>query len=414
MQGTNSMTKTIFRAAIVAVAMFGGAVGLSTEAVAANAVSAAVAKPLDAANKAVRAQKWDEALTRLHEVQAIGNKTPYDTYVMNELMGFALVRTNKYAEAAPIMEANQASSFSSPAEKTQISKQLLGIYFNLKNYPKVIELGQSLINSGAADATTYNVIAQAYDRSGKLGDAVKFIKGRVDGSLAKGQKPLENELLLLLDYQRRAKDVNGQTETFEKLVSYYPKASYWENIIPVLLTANDNTDAVTVNVYRLMYTTGTLKRQEDYAEFAKLDIVEGAAGEAVTVLQSGITAGVFPEDRKAATARLLEAAKKQLATDQAALPKAEADAKAAKTGEADMRIGKTYYGMGQYDKAIEAYKRGIAKGGLPSAEEGQILLGIALLHAKRPADATAAFKGIKAGGDRKFVRLANLWALAAK
>jgi tetratricopeptide (TPR) repeat protein len=408
------MTKTKFHAVILAVAVAVGGVSFTTQALAAQAVSAAVAVPLKAANDAVRAQKWEEALTHLREVNGIAGKTAYDTYVMNQLMGFALVRSNKYAEAATVMEAQLGSSIPTASEKTQINKQLLGIYFNLKNYPKVIELGQTLVNSGAADATTYNVIAQAYDRSGKLPDAVKFVKGRVDSALSHGQKPAENDLLLLLDYQRRLKDLNGQTETFEKLVSYYPKASYWENIIPVLLNANDNTDAVTVNIYRLMYSTGTLKRSEDYAEMAKLAIVEGAAGEAVVVLQSGIAANLFPEDRKAATNRLLESAKKQLAADQAALPKAEADAKASKTGDADLRVGKTYYGLGQYDKAVEAYKRGIAKGGLKSNEEAQILLGIALLHQKKNAEATTAFKAVKAGGDAKFVRLANLWALAAK
>ncbi len=408
------MIKSSFHAVVLAVAVAVGGISYTSQSLAANAVSAAAATQLDAANKAVRAQKWDEAITHLREVNGIAGKTPYDTHVMNQLMSFALLRQNKFAEAAPILETQLGSSFTTAAEKTVINKQLLGIYFNLKNYPKVIELGQAMVGAGAADATTYNVMAQAYDKSGKLGDAIKFIKGRVDSATAKGAKPAENELLLLLDYQRRQKDVNGQTETFEKLVSFYPKASYWENIIPVLLTANDNTDAVTVNIYRLMYSTGTLKRSEDYSEFAKLSIVEGAAGEAVAVLQSGINANLFPADRKAATNRLLESAKKQLAADQAALPKAEADAKAGKAGDADLRVGKTYYGLGQYDKAVEAYKRGIGKGGLRSAEEAQILLGIALYHEKKTGEATSAFKAVKAGGDAKFVRLANLWALAAK
>ena len=289
--------------------------------------------------------------------------------------------------------------------------QLLGIQFNLKNYAKVVEMGQGLVSSGAADATTYNVMAQAYEKQGKLGDAIKFVKGRVDAS----QKPQENDLLLLLDYQRRQKDVTGQTETFQKLVSFYPKPQYWENIIPVLLNANDNTDAVTINVYRLMYSTGILKRQEDFAEMAKLAIVEGAAGEAVAIMESGLASKLFPEDRKASANRLLESAKKQLAADQAGLAKAEADAKASKSGDADLRVGKTYYGLAQYDKAVEAYKRGIAKGGLKSAEEAQLLLGIALIRQKKGGEAATAFKAVKTvGGDPKFVRLANLWAINAK
>jgi tetratricopeptide (TPR) repeat protein len=91
---------------------------------------------------------------------------------------------------------------------------------------------------------------------------------------------------------------------------------------------------------------------------------------------------------------------------------------ASKVGEPDLRVGKTYYGLGQFDKAVEAYKRGIAKGSLRSVEEAQILLGIALVRAKKPGDALAAFRAVKSakagGSDPKFVRLSNLWALNAK
>jgi tetratricopeptide (TPR) repeat protein len=330
------------------------------------------------------------------------------------MLAYIYVTQNKYTEAAPILEAQLNSSFASTAEKNTINKQLLGIYFNLKNYAKVIELGQALVTSGVADGSTYNVMAQAYDKLGKLGDAVKFIKARVDASTAKGQKPAENELLLLLDYQGRQKDSAGKADTFEKLVSFYPKPQYWANIMPSLISAPENTDAVTINIYRLMASNGTLKQHTDYSEFAKLAIVEGAAGEAVNLVQKGLATNVFPEDRKASANRLLEAGKKQLLADQAALPKAEADAKAATTGDADIRVGKSYYGMGQADKAIEAYKRGIAKGGLKSVEEAQLLLGIALVSQKKSAEATAAFQAARKGSDSKFANVARYWALNAK
>jgi len=409
------MTKTKLQAVMLAVAVAIGAGSISASAYAAGPTnSPAAAKTLNAANAALKAKKWDEAIGHLKEVNGVAGHTPADTYLANQMLAYIYVTQNKYAEAVPILEAQQGSSFASAAEKTTINKQLLGIYFNLKNYAKVIELGQSLVASGAADGSTYNVMAQAYDKLGKLGDAVKFIKARVDASTAKGAKPAENELLLLLDYQGRQKDSAGKADTFEKLVSFYPKPQYWANIMPSLISAPENTDAVTINIYRLMASNGTLKQHTDYSEFAKLAIVEGAAGEAVNLIQKALAANVFPEDRKASANRLLEAGKKQLAADQAALPKAEADAKAATTGDADIRVGKSYYGMGQADKAIEAYKRGIAKGGLKSAEEAQLLLGIALVSQKKGAEATAAFQAARKGSDSKFANVARYWALNAK
>jgi tetratricopeptide (TPR) repeat protein len=324
-----------------------------------------------------------------------------------------LLNQQKYAEVAPVIEQQLNSSFASTAEKNFFNKQLVSIYLGLKNYPKVIEVGQAMVAAGTADATTYNVMAQAYEKQGKLPDAIKFMKSRIDG--AKGQKPSENDLLLLLDFQGRQKDGAGRAETFEKLVSFYPKPQYWANIMPSLINAPENTDAVTINIYRLMAATGTLKQHTDYSEFAKLAVVEGAAGEAVSVVQKGLSGNVFPDERKAAANRLLDSAKKQMAADQAGLAKAEADAKAAATGDADIRVGKTYYGLGQYDKATEAFKRGIAKGGLRSAEEGQLLLGISLSAQKKGGEAAAAFKAAgKAGNDPKFANVARYWAVHSK
>jgi tetratricopeptide (TPR) repeat protein len=407
------MTKSAFHAVILAVAAAVGGASFTTQAVAAQAVSAAVAKPLDAANKAIKAGKFDEAISKLREVGAASGKTAYDSYVMNQLLSYVLLKQNKFADAVPVLEAILNSGLAPGAEKTTINKQLLGIYFSQKNYAKTIEIGQGLIASGTADNVTYGAVAQSYERQGKLGDAVKFVKSRIDGAVSKGAKPAENELLMLLDYQRRLKDDKGQVETFEKLLAYYPKGDYWENLIPPLLRAPGNSDALTLGIYRLMLSTGTLKKAEDYTEMAQLAKEQGSAGEALEVLQKGLSSNVYIEQRdKDRSMRLLDAIKKQAAADQAALPKADADAKAGKSGDADVAVGSTYYGLGQYDKAIEVLKRGIGKGGLATPEAAQTLLGVALYRQKRTAEADAAFKAVK--GDPKWVRVANLWAIHAR
>ncbi|RYG24549.1 MAG: hypothetical protein EON93_22960, partial [Burkholderiales bacterium] len=256
------MIKSTVRALLIATVLTAaGTATLPSIAAAAESVSAASAKTLDAANKAVKASNWDQAIAELQKVNAIPNKTAYDTYVMNQLLAFAYTKKNNFVEAAKAMEAQLASSYATPAQKVQLNKQLLGVYFNQKNYAKAADLANQLVSSGAADAATYNVLAQAYDKQGKLPEAVKLVKARVDASA----KPSENELLLLLDYQRRLKDTNGEMATFEKLVGFYPKAEYWENIIPTL-RAPGNSDEMNLGVLRLMSSTNTLKKPDDVTE----------------------------------------------------------------------------------------------------------------------------------------------------
>lgn len=408
------MTKHSFKAVILAVAVATGGASFTTVATAAApAMSAAVATPLDAANKAIRANRLDEALAKLREAGAVSGKTPHETHVMNQLLSFVLLKQNKFAEALPVLEQMLGSGQATPAEKTTINKQLLGIYSAQKNYPKMLEVGQGLIAAGAADSATFGAVATAYEKTGKLGDAVKFVKSRIDSSTSAGKKPPENEMLLLLDYQRRLKDEKGAAETFEKLVTYYQKADYWENILQPVLKAPGNTDAVTLNVYRLMRSTGALKRASDYTEMAQLASENGASGEALEVLQKAIASNAFTEARdKDRTNRLLESIKKKVAADQAGVAKADADAKAGKSGDADVAVARTYFGLGQYDKAAEAAKRGIAKGGVTSVEEAQTLLGISLLRQKKGGEAVAAFKAVK--GDPKFANMASYWAIHAR
>ena len=89
------------------------------------------------------------------------------------------------------------------------------------------------------------------------------------------------------------------------------------------------TDRQTLHVYRLMQDTKTLKQPSDYTEMAQLAIEAGTPGEAQRVLEQGFAANIFTDARdEGAQQRLLEAAKKAAAADQASLAKVEAEAKA--------------------------------------------------------------------------------------
>ncbi|MEO7775021.1 MAG: hypothetical protein ABIT36_13410 [Steroidobacteraceae bacterium] len=405
------MTQPAYKAALIAAVLAVGAMGLTTQSMAAQQVSAAVAKQLDAANKAVKAQKWDEAVVKLREVQGISGRTPHDTYVMNQLLSYALFRQNKFADAITALESNLRSGLASTSEKNQINKQLLPMYYGQKNYAKTIEIGQTLIAAGAADDGTYSAISQSYEKQGKLGEAIKFVKERLAASAARGAKPSENDLLLLLDYQRRLKDDKGEADTFQRLVSYYPKSDYWLNIIQSIKNAPGNSDQLTLQIFRLMRSTNTLTRPADITEMAQLAKEQNSAGEALGVLDQAIKAKVFTEEREqASSGRLMASLTKQVADDRA---KIEAEAGAAKTGDQLVVVGQRYYGLAEYDKAVDALKRGITAGGLTvtTPEDAQMLIGIAQLRAQKNADAAAAFKAVK--GNPKFVKLANLWGIIA-
>ncbi len=70
-------------------------------------------------------------------------------------------------------------------------------------------------------------------------------------------------------------------------------------------------------------------------------------------------------------------------------------------------MGLAYLGSQQYDKAVEAINRSLAKN--PQNPDARLTLGIAELRAGRKDEARKAFKAVK--GDPTLERLANLWTL---
>jgi tetratricopeptide (TPR) repeat protein len=180
------------------------------------------------------------------------------------------------------------------------------------------------------------------------------------------------------------------------------------------LSRGTTSDGVTLNLYRLMREVDALKDGNDFLEMAQLAVQLGSPGEAVDAINRGNAANVFQSDNEKSAAKTqMQTAQKLAETDRAGLAKFDTEAKAAKAGEADVRLGQAYLSYDDPEQAVAAIQRGIAKGSLRNADEAQILLGISLLRLGRKDDAVAAFKATK-GTDARLGELARLWSLRAR
>src|SRR5690606_32938629 len=187
---------------------------------------------------------------------------------------------------------------------------------------------------------------------------------------------------------------------------------YWQNLLDSLFR-QDNDDPTKLQLFRFASEVDVLKRADDYSEMAQLAIELGAPGEAVRILEKGFKENVFPDQRtRDKNQRLLASAKKNAATEQAALPKLEKEAAADQTGAKDIELGLALLSYQQYPKAIEVLKRGIQKSSGKNVAEAHLLLGIAQLKAANKAEAVKSFQAVK--GDAKLEQIADLWALHAR
>jgi tetratricopeptide (TPR) repeat protein len=380
-----------------------------------NKVSKDLAKPLKAAQDALQAKKYPDALAKLKEAESNPKKTPYDQHVINVLAGSAYARTNDYQSAEKAFEAQANDGFTEQSELPRIIKATAQINYQLKNYDKAIEYGNRAIKGGYGDEEVNVIVGQSYYLKNDWKGTIGFFKPSVDADIKAGRTPKDQSLQLMMSACVKLDDADCTTKSLEKLVAYYPKPDYWKDLLYTL--QQDKTlmqsEKNTLQLYRLMSEVDVLARADDYTEMAQLAMEQGSPGEAQEILEKGFSKGVFADQRtKDKNQRLLDAAKKAAVADQATLTKFESDAKNAPTGDKDVGVGLAYLGYGQYDKASDLLSQGLSKGGVKSEPEAHLLLGIAQLKAGRKDEAVKSFHAVK--GDLTLERLASLWSLHAK
>lgn len=387
---------------------------LTGNAIAEDKISAKVGKPLKVAQEAIQKKQWDLALVKVNEADAVGSKTPYEQFQINEFKSYVLLQQRKYGEVAAIYEQNLKSPKMPPEQVNDRVKSLVQLNSAVRNYPKVIEFGERWMKAGGKDVNIQVLVSQAYYLQKNYKNAASLMSATIKAAEQGGGKVEENWLQMLRSAQQNQGDVDGANATMEKLVRLYPKKDYWDFLLSSRMRQK-NSDRVTLNLLRLAGQVGVLDTPEEYTELTEMLLEAGLPGEALAVMEAGYKAKVFdtPDKTKADryTRRLNEA--RSLATkDQDALPVAERDAAKSPTGQGDVALGLAYSSFGQYQKAVEALTRGLKKGGVRDPDQAQMVLGIAQIKLGNETDALKAFEQVKA--DPQMQDVARLWKIAAR
>jgi tetratricopeptide (TPR) repeat protein len=380
-------------------------------------ISKTIAKPMTAAQEAMKAKRWQEVLTRVRESEAVpGGKSAFDQYYMAEFRGYAYHNLRQDADAARELENALNSPCMPEAKKAERYKALVGLYTSLKNYPKAIDYANRGLKL-QRDPELMVALAQAYYQSGNNKEAARVMRELLASIEQRGQAPKEQQLLLVRAACEKAGDNSCVSQVFEKLVVYYPKTEYWQNLMKAL-RQSDVDDIQALNVMRLALQVNVLKDPDQFKEMAQLAMEEKLSCEAQTVLEQGFTKKAFVEQRDVdVNKRLLAAAQKEVAAEKAALAKNEAAAKAAATGDGLVKVGAQYLTCGDAAKGTQLIQAGITKGSLAKGDpkeaervdEAYVLLGMGHLKNNNKAEAAKAFRAVKR--DPTMVRIAKLWLL---
>lgn len=409
-----SSLRTTFRVtslAIAAAAAFGPTVdfetGLSLPPAHAQseALRAEVGKPLQQAAELLKANKAKEALAKVREAEAVPNRTPAEQLTIERMRGAAAARAGETQTAIRAYEAVLASGRAGAAEQAQTAATLAHLYAQAKDWNKTREWAQRAKQQGASAADMDKLLAFVNAQSGDFAAVARDAQVRVEAAEKAGRRPEESDLLTLADALRRTGNAAGQSAVLEKLVAYYPKKEYWTVAINRLQARPGFSGRLMLDLLRLKRETKTLETVEEYIELAQMALQQYQAAEAKAVLEEGFARGILGQGAEAERQKRLLALATQRAAD-APRQLAEAESEA-KDGNALVRAGLGFSGLGQHEKGIALIQKGLADKELRNPDDARLALGIAYLRAGNKARANEAFRGVK--GTDGAADLARLW-----
>ncbi len=372
-------------------------------------ISKKVDKPMSEAEKAFNAKQWDEVIAKVAEAEAVPvEKTIWDNYWIHEFRGRAYLSQEKYPEAAKELEAGLTSPCMDAADKPARARMLLQIAYRLKEYPKVVEIGNKYLET-TPDPDIASYVGNAYYAMDDFPNTRRVMTDVIAKQEA-GSKPVDELTYRILQGACiKRKDNACVADQLEKLVIHYPKTQYWQDLMSLLMATTKNNNQL-LNLWRLADGNNVLEDPAEFLEMAQLAIGQGLPGEAQAALEKGTQKGVFKTaNQKEQLNQLMTEAKQAVTLDKSTLDKQDVSARAKPTGDNDVKLGAAYLSYGENAKAVEALTRGIGKGGVKNPDDAALLLGIAHLRVGNKPEAAKAFATVNK--DATMTRIAKLWLL---
>jgi tetratricopeptide (TPR) repeat protein len=371
-----------------------------------------IGTPLQAAQALIREKKYREALAKVHEAENVKDKTPYEVYIIDRMRGVAAAGAGDTAVAIRSFEAAIGSGRVPPPEQLTLVEGVAGLYYQAKDYPNTITWASRYLREGGTAPQMRVMLSQAYYLNREYGQAAKELSTDVQADETAGRTPSKDRLELLANCYVKQNDTPGVVTALTKLVTYYPKKSYWIDLLRYTETRPGFTPRLTLDVYRLKLAVGILDTDTQFVEMAQLALQAGFPDEAKQVLDKGFADGALGTGADADRhKRLRDLVAKNVADDEKTLLHDEPAAAAAADGTGLVNIGFAYVSRGEIDKGLELMEKGIRKGGMKYPDDTTLHLGIACLFGRRREKAVQVLKTVR--GTDGAADLARLWIIHA-
>jgi len=368
-------------------------------------------KPLQEAQQDIQSKNYKAALTKVSEAEKVGNLSPYEKYVLEQMRAAAALGAG---DTNTVLKAYDAAIATGQADKnTELAmiETMIKLSYRAKDYGKAASLIDRYKSAGGSSSQITDLLPQAQYLSGDYAGAYKTAAGMIASSERAGHKPDKTLVQIMTSSADKTNNQTAYVAGLEKLVQYYPEENYWKDLIQRAGSAPGFSDRLALDVYRLRLQVGTLDSSDDFMTASQLAIQANLPGEAEKYAKAGRDKGILGTGAGADRQKRLEGMiQSKMKEDHGTLAESEKIARQKGNAEALLNTGLDYVGYGEYDKGLALMKEAIAKGNLAKMDDAKLHLGYALSQAGKKSEAIATFKTV--GGADGTKRLAELWILS--
>jgi tetratricopeptide (TPR) repeat protein len=374
-------------------------------------ISRVIAKEMTAAQKALQAQQWAEAIKNLEAAETKPGINAFDKRTIYDFKGFAYVKLNNLKAAQQAYEQAIATGAYSAEDAAKTTRVLFKLTASTQQYAKAIEYGKQMAESGGASTDDLGILAQLYYLQKDCKNSIAWADKTIASARKAGEAPKENLYQFKLQCASDAGDTPGMDAASIDLIRLTNKTNYWNTLLRIE-RQDERDDRNLLMIYRIMYDTSSMTVGTDFIEMAQLLGDAALPAEAQAVLEKAMTAGLVNDQQKERTTRLLNSFKTRAEADKKGQVQLDAEASKNAAGELDVKLGEVYYGSGDYQNAVTAITRGLQKQQIKHLDEAYVYLGRAQVALKNTADAKKAFAGLKTVPNIS-PRVLKLWELYA-
>lgn len=373
-------------------------------------VKAELAKPLQAAQAALTARNWPEALNQIAEAEKVPEPGAYGQYIIARFKAQAALGQQNLELAAGALETVMASEFMKGPDAINMQSVLARVRINLKQYPQAVAALQRYREIGGTDAELMRNLGSMQLLVGDSEGATRTVMAEIDTDRKAGKAPREMALRVLAGASQQRKDDANYLVALELLAEFHPRPAYWEELADRAIRSPGFSDRLLVEALRFKRAAGVLSRTEDFLDLSQMALNGGQPGEADKTIAEGYAAGALGKGPTAADqARLRDQAARAAANDKASFADGERSAPSARDGDPLINLGYAMAIDGQAARGAALVDQGLAKATLRRPDESRLRAAVVLWMAGRKDDAQKALVQVK--GSDGTEALARLWSL---